>query len=111
MIYRFIHSLSSGISILKVSLSPIRTVSTSLALESKIRILGGGASGADVMLIISGSLLKFNAKFQSDAVSKQRYLIIIHSSNSKLKNTHTAFDTLYLIRNILQLIINNEMLY
>lgn len=48
--------LSSGISILNVSLSPILTVSTSLFLESKIRILGGGASGADVMLIISGSL-------------------------------------------------------
>lgn len=39
-----------------MSLSPILTVSTSLFLESKILILGGGASGADVMLIISGSL-------------------------------------------------------
>jgi len=53
----FVYSLSSGISILNVSLSPIRTVSTSLARESKILILGGGASGAEVMLIISGSLL------------------------------------------------------
>lgn len=49
--------LSSGISILKVSLSPILTVSTSLSLASKMRILGGGASGAEVMLIASGSLL------------------------------------------------------
>lgn len=50
-------SLSSGISILKASLSPILTVSTSLASASKIRILGGGASGAEVMGIMSGSLV------------------------------------------------------
>lgn len=52
-----LYSLSSGISILNVSLSPIRTVSTSLDLLSRMRILGGGASGALVMLIISGSLM------------------------------------------------------
>lgn len=52
---RVVYVLSSGISILKVNLSPIRTVSTSLVLLSRIRILGGGASGALVMLIISGS--------------------------------------------------------
>lgn len=51
------NSLSSGISILNVSLSPIRTVSTSLDLLSRMRILGGGASGALVILIISGSLI------------------------------------------------------
>lgn len=50
--------LSSGISILKVSLSPILTVSTSWRRLSRMRILGGGASGAEVMLIISGSLKK-----------------------------------------------------
>lgn len=48
--------LSSGISILKVSLSPILTVSTSLRAASRMRILGGGASGAEVMGIMSGSL-------------------------------------------------------
>lgn len=49
--------LSSGISILKVNLSPMRTVSTSRDRLSRIRILGGGASGALVILIISGSLI------------------------------------------------------
>lgn len=52
----FLNLLSSGISILNVSLSPILTVSTSRLLESKILIRGGGASGAEVILIISGSL-------------------------------------------------------
>lgn len=47
--------LSSGISILNVNLSPMRTVSTSRDRLSRIRILGGGASGALVILIISGS--------------------------------------------------------
>lgn len=36
----------------------MRTVSTSLERLSKMRILGGGASGAEVILIISGSLKK-----------------------------------------------------
>ena len=39
----------------KVSLSPMRTVSTSLAKASKILIFGGGASGADVMEMVSKS--------------------------------------------------------
>ena len=51
------YGVLSGISILKVSLSPILTVSTSLARLSRILILGAGASGAEVMLIMSGSLI------------------------------------------------------
>lgn len=50
------HLLSSGISMRKVSLSPMRTVSTSLLRASRMRMRGGGASGAEVMEIISGSL-------------------------------------------------------
>ena len=51
------YGVLSGISILKVSLSPILTVSTSFCLASRILILGAGASGAEVMLIMSGSLM------------------------------------------------------
>uniref|UniRef100_A0A1A9UT08 Uncharacterized protein n=1 Tax=Glossina austeni TaxID=7395 RepID=A0A1A9UT08_GLOAU len=47
--------LSSGISIRKFKRSPMRTVSTSRCLVSKMRILGGGASGDELMCIISGS--------------------------------------------------------
>ena len=42
---------------MNVSLSPILTVSTSFCLASRILILGAGASGAEVMLIMSGSLM------------------------------------------------------
>ena len=49
------YGVLSGISIRNVSRSPIRTVSTSCWRESRIRILGAGASGAEVMLIMSGS--------------------------------------------------------
>lgn len=41
--------LSSGISIRNVNRSPIRTVSTSRLRASKILILGGGASGDELM--------------------------------------------------------------
>lgn len=41
--------LSSGISMRNVRRSPIRTVSTSRLRVSKIRILGGGASGDELM--------------------------------------------------------------
>lgn len=50
--------LVSGISILKVRMSPILTVSTSRRAASRMRILGGGASGVEVMGIMSGSLLE-----------------------------------------------------
>lgn len=49
--------LSSGISIRNVRRSPIRTVSTSWLRVSKMRIRGGGASGDELIWIISGSLL------------------------------------------------------
>jgi len=40
----------------KMSRSPMRTVSTSPPVGSKMRMRGGGAAGAEVMLIMSGSL-------------------------------------------------------
>lgn len=49
--------LLPGISMRKMSRSPMRTVSTSPPFGSKMRIRGGGAAGAEVMLIMSGSLL------------------------------------------------------
>ena len=44
----------------KMSWSPMRTVSTSPPLGVRMRMRGGGAVGADVMLIMSGSLQSSN---------------------------------------------------
>lgn len=87
-----VYLLSSGISIRNVNLSPIRTVSTSRVRESRIRILGGGASGADVMLIISGSLK--NADFGQLSVSVQVLLPDGHHAECDILGRHIvgAFD-------------------
>ncbi len=51
------YGVLSGMAILNVRRSPMRTVSTSWPLASRMLILGAGASGADVMEIMSGSLM------------------------------------------------------
>lgn len=90
-----VNLLSSGISILNVSLSPIRTVSTSLFRLSNIRILGGGASGAEVMLIISGSLCKkIDSILLKLKIQRGDYLPDRHHSKCYIFRRHiiSAFD-------------------
>lgn len=83
-----------------VSLSPILTVSTSRWRVSKMRILGGGASGADVILIISGSLREICHIYDSifmKLIKKMQIDTVINSYFSFVKECYivSGFQVIY----------------